>query len=44
VPGLFYQLRKKLHDVEGYLPRGVKGPFVNDEYGDVDSVLYAVSG
>ena len=44
VPGLFYQLRKKLHDVEGYLPQGVKGPFVNDEYGDVDSVLYAVSG
>jgi multidrug efflux pump subunit AcrB len=44
VPALFYQLRKKLYDVAGYLPQGVKGPFVNDEYGDVDSVLYAVSG
>ena len=44
VPGLFYQLRKKLHDIDGNLPQGVKGPFVNDEYGDVDSVLYAVSG
>ena len=44
VPALFYQLRKKLHDVEGNLPQGVKGPFVNDEYGDVDSVLYAVTG
>ena len=44
VPGLFYQLRKKLHDVEGNLPQGVKGPFVNDEYGDVNSVLYAVTG
>lgn len=44
VPGLFYQLRKKLHDVGGYLPQGVSGPFVNDEFGDVNSVLYAVSG
>lgn len=41
---LFYQLRKKLYDIRGELPLGVIGPDVNDEYGDVDTVLYAVSG
>lgn len=44
VPDLFYQLRKKLGDIRNELPAGVIGPNVNDEYGDVDSVLYAVSG
>ena len=44
VPTLFYQLRKKLYDVKPTLPQGVVGPNVNDEYGDVDTVLYAVSG
>ena len=44
VPALFYQLRKKLGDIHDDLPAGVKGPSVNDEFGDVDSVLYAVSG
>jgi len=44
VPFLFYQLRKKLGDIAGEVPPGVKGPAVNDEYGDVDRVLYAVSG
>ncbi|WP_036285887.1 efflux RND transporter permease subunit [Methylocystis sp. ATCC 49242] len=44
VPQLFYQLRKKLSDIQPYLPAGVHGPAVNDEYGDVDTVMYAVSG
>jgi multidrug efflux pump len=44
VQPMFYQLRKKLNDIAADLPAGVKGPFVNDEYGDVDTVLYAVSG
>src|SRR6478752_3100845 len=43
VPYLFYSLRKKLLDVRGQLPPGINGPNVNDEYGDVDSVLYMVS-
>ena len=42
-PTLFYQLRKKLNDLRGELPAGLLGPNVNDEYGDVDSVLYALS-
>ncbi len=44
VPWLFYLLRKKLTDVRGDLPAGLIGPDVNDEFGDVDSVLYMVSG
>ncbi|MBV8565536.1 MAG: efflux RND transporter permease subunit, partial [Methylobacteriaceae bacterium] len=43
VPELFYQLRKKLGDIKGELPDGVVGPNVNDEYGDVDSLLYALT-
>jgi multidrug efflux pump len=43
VPNLFYQLRKKLGDVRAQLPAGLIGPSVNDEYGDVDSVLYMVT-
>jgi multidrug efflux pump len=44
VPVLFYQLRKKLQDIRSDLPFGVLGPEVNDEFGDVDTVLYAVNG
>ena len=44
VPQLFYQLRKKLSDIKGDLPAGVIGPSINDEFGDVDSILYALTG
>ncbi|MEW6643904.1 MAG: efflux RND transporter permease subunit [Pseudomonadota bacterium] len=44
VPQLFYQLRKKLVDIQGDLPAGLIGPNVNDEYGDVDSILYMMTG
>jgi multidrug efflux pump len=44
VPSLFYQLRKKLDDIRGEMPAGLIGPNVNDEFGDVDSVLYALTG
>src|SRR5581483_3698935 len=37
----FYQARKKLGDVAHNLPQGVLGPFINDEYSDVDFALYA---
>ena len=43
VPQLFYQLRKKLGDIKGELPSTLIGPNVNDEYGDVDSILYMLS-
>jgi multidrug efflux pump len=43
VPQLFYQLRKKLGDIRSDLPPDVIGPNVNDEYGDVDSILYMLT-
>ncbi|MCA0400190.1 MAG: efflux RND transporter permease subunit [Proteobacteria bacterium] len=44
VPELFYQLRKKLGDLKPELPAGVIGPNVNDEFGDVDSILMMITG
>ncbi len=44
VPYLFYLLRKKLVDVQGDLPQGILGPVVNDEFSDVDSILYMMTG
>jgi multidrug efflux pump subunit AcrB len=44
VPQLFYQLRKKLSDIRANLPQNLIGPNFNDEYGDVDSVLYMMTG
>src|SRR5882724_8861079 len=38
----FYQARKKLSDESAKLPRGVYGPFVNDEYSDTTFALYAL--
>lgn len=44
VPELFYQLRKKLGDLKADLPSGIVGPNVNDEFGDVDSILAMITG
>jgi multidrug efflux pump len=44
VPELFYQLRKKLTDIRSDLPTGLVGPEVNDEFGDVDSLLFMLTG
>ena len=43
VPQLFYQLRKKIGDIKDQLPDGIIGPTMNDEYGDVDSILYTLT-
>src|ERR1700750_60362 len=44
VPYYFYLLRKKLADVQDQLPAGLLGPVVNDEFSDVDSILYMLTG
>src|SRR5689334_22908945 len=44
VPHLFYLIRKKLDDVAGQLPSGILGPVVNDEFSDVDAILYMLTG
>ena len=40
----WYQVRKRVGDIRFNLPSGVQGPFFNDEFGDVDSMLYVLSG
>ena len=40
----WYQVRKKLGDIRNELPQGVIGPFFNDEYGDVFSAVYMLTG
>ena len=37
----WYLARKKIADVRHEFPEGVRGPFFNDEFSDVYSVLYA---
>lgn len=44
VDDAWYQVRKKLNDTRSTLPQGVQGPFFNDEYGDVYSAVYMLSG
>jgi len=44
VPDIWYQVRKKSTDIKQSLPEGVIGPVFNDEYGDVFSAVYMLSG
>nr|WP_294519820.1 efflux RND transporter permease subunit [uncultured Rhodopila sp.] len=44
VPGLFYQVRKKVGDTAPALPPGVQGPYFDDEFGDVFGIVYAFTG
>ena len=41
VPDVWYQVRKKIGDIQQYLPQGIVGPFFNDEFGDTYAVIYA---
>ncbi len=44
VPEAWYQVRKKLNDIHHTLPAGVQGPFPNDEFGDIDINIFALTG
>ena len=44
VSNLWYTVRKKIGDMQYTLPKGVQGPFFNDDFGDVYGVIYALSG
>lgn len=44
VPKAWYQVRKKVGDITATLPSGVKGPYFNDEFGDVYTNIYALEG
>lgn len=41
---LFDELRRKIEDIEGDLPDGIQGPFVNDDFGDVYGIVYGLTG
>ena len=41
VPGIWYQVRKKVGDIRQTLPPEAIGPFYNDEFGDVFGSIYA---
>lgn len=43
VSDIWYTTRKRINDMAGMLPRGVVGPFFNDEFGDTFGVLLAFS-
>jgi multidrug efflux pump len=43
VKDLWYQVRKKVSDIKD-LPAGITGPNFNDEYGDVYSSIYMLTG
>jgi multidrug efflux pump subunit AcrB len=40
----WYQVRKKMTDSRADLPQGVLGPFFNDEFGDVFSAIFMLTG
>ncbi|AOY90499.1 multidrug transporter AcrB [Cupriavidus sp. USMAA2-4] len=40
---IWYTVRKKVGDIAPTLPAGVRGPFFNDEFGDVYGSIYALS-
>ncbi len=42
VPQAWYTARKKIGDMRSSLPQGVRGPFFNDEFGDVFGVIYGL--
>jgi len=44
IPDIFYQVRKKVGDVAQTLPAGARGPFFNDEFGEVYGNIYALTG
>lgn len=44
VPEAWRQVRKKLDDIRLTLPTGVVGPFPNDEFGDVQIKIFALTG
>lgn len=41
VPDVWYQVRKKIADIESSLPDGVQGPYFDDEFGDTYGIIFA---
>ena len=43
LPGIWTKLRARVQDTELYLPEGVQTPIVNDDFGDVFGIYFAVT-
>ncbi len=41
---IYDSLRRKVDDIKSELPKGINGPIVNDEFGDVFGSVYTLSG
>lgn len=41
VSGTWYQVRKKVADIQSTLPQGIVGPYFDDEFGDTYGIIYA---
>ncbi len=44
LPQVWDELRRKMHDVKSELPSGATQPVVNDDFGDVYGVFFALTG
>jgi multidrug efflux pump subunit AcrB len=44
LPQIWDELRRKINDMKKHLPPGCNSPVVNDDFGDVYGVLFAITG
>lgn len=44
IPQIWDELRRKIGDAAGQLPPGAQAPVVNDDFGDVFGIYYAMTG
>ncbi len=44
IPSVFYQIRKRIGDIQQTLPSGVLGPYFNDEFGVTFGNIFALTG
>lgn len=44
MPEMFYQIRKRVGDMQRSLPQGVQGPYFNDEFGETYGNIFALTG
>lgn len=44
MPGMFYDIRKRVGDIKSSLPQGVQGPYFNDEFGETYGNIFALTG
>ena len=43
IPQVWDEMRRRIRDIEGELPSGAQSPIINDDFGDVYGMFYAVT-